>query len=294
MRRMVICLLALLLCPALAARGEETAVSGYVMEAEAFYALEASFRERAFAGDAQSVELTETQTLMFVCEAPARMLPSLTVMIRQAVPLLESMEQMVGITQSLLETMQVLQAQHPEAFLFNEERAMAHAETGFRFAVAEEDLWLWAQDGSGVMLPFFFYDGESGAMIDGVYLLTVVIVGPQSAYYALYNGAELVLDYLMCVEVASNQSDFQRAVVQWYLGTFVDAQAEDAGLGSLRITVKAGRVRAEGGTDAKVVGTVRQDQVYPILSVAKSGWYEIELEGGMRGFISPALCEKVE
>lgn len=234
------------------------------------------------------------------------MLPSLTVMIRQAAPLLESMEQMVGITQSLLETMQALQAQHPDAFLFNEEMAMAHAETGFRFAVAEEDLWLWAQDGSGVMLPIFFYDGESGAMIDGVYLLTVVIVGPQSAYYALYSGGEIVLDYLMCVEVASDRSDFQRAVVQWYLSAFVDGQEEeagaaeatppeeDAGLGSIRVTVEAGRVRAEGNTDAKAVGIVRQDQVYPVHSVAKSGWYEIELENGMRGFISPALCEQVE
>lgn len=301
MRKFLSLMLLLLLVP-FPALGEETTVAGYVMAREPFYEMETSFREQTFSGETISIELTDTQTLIFTSEAAARMLPSLTVMIQQAVPLAEDVDGMVSITQSLLETMQGLQTEHPEAFLFNDAMAMEHAETGFHFAVAEPDIWLWAQDGSAVMLPIYFYDGESGALIDGVYLLTIVIVGPQSAYYALYSSAAVVLDYVMRVEIASDRSGFQLGVVQWYLANFVDQEttappddgAETEGLGSVRITVKSGFARAEGNTDADALGSVRKDEVYEIHSLSDSGWYEITLESGKQAFISPALGETVE
>lgn len=300
MRRILPFLLALLLCAPLAAHGEETSVAGYVMDAALFHEMEAGFRDQVFGGEVGSIDLTDTQTLLFTQEEAARMLPSVTVMIRQAVPLVEDVDSMVLVTQSLLEHMQALQAENPDAFLFNTERAMAHVDTGFHFAVAEVEVWLWAQDGSAVMMPLFFYDGESGELIDGVYLLTVAIAGPESAYYALYSGAEQVVDYLMCVEMASDQSDFQRAVIEWYLSNFGGAEdgAADADgggdLGSLRITVDSGHAREAGEEDAARVGTVRKGEVYPIEAVAESGWYEIRLADGTQAYISPALGERVE
>lgn len=307
MRMLLSLLLTFLLFPSPWAYGGETAVSGYVMEVEPFFELEESFREQAFPGEMLRLALTDTQTLMFTSEDTGRMLPSLTVMIKQAVSLAENVPDMSSITQSLLETMHRLQADYPDAFLFNEAMAMEHAETGFQFAVAEPDLWLWAQNGNAVMLPIFFYDGESGTLIDGVYLLSIVIAGPESAYYALYNDASIVLDYLTRVEVSSDQGDFQRAVVLWYLDTFVDPQtleqqpdseaegeAKTGGLGSIIITVESGRARAEGNQDTKVVGAVRKDQVYKVYSISDSGWFEIQLEDGTRAFVSPALCERME
>lgn len=225
MKRIVLMACCLLLVCS-AALAEENTVAGFVMESDAYRQMEDNFRETAFAGEMTSIDLTDTQTLLIVPEAAeAAMLPSLTVLIEQPVLLADDMDTMVQTVQSVLELMQSLQEAHPEAFLFHTEMAMAHAGTGLNFAVADQSLWLWADDATGLMLPIYLYDAQTEEMVGDVMLFSIMATGADKGYYALYTAAELVVDYLTHVEVSSGRSSFQTAVIQWYIESFVDGQA---------------------------------------------------------------------
>lgn len=305
MKKLCILLVALLLAatPALA---EEVEVAGYVLEADAFAAMEEGFRTAAFDGEMYTVELTETQTLMFVPEETEHIVPSFTVMIREPVALVDDLDEMVAIVQSMLEMMQMQQGLHPEAMAFNNEMVQPYLETGLGFAVADRSIWLWAEDGSGMMLPIYLHDATTNALADSLYLLSICRASADSGYYALYNEAAQVVEYLSHVEIRSDASTFQQALALWYMESFVSeadlaaAQAEasapetEANVGDrVRVTTNGGNARAEGSEDAEVVQRIAQGKEYTVVSVTDQGWYEIELEDGQTAFISSKIVEVV-
>lgn len=272
---------------------EAVEVAGYVLEGDAFRAMEEGFRQAAFSGEMYSVELTDTQTLMFVTGEAEHMVPSLTVLISEPVVLVDDLDEAVAIVQSLLETMQWQQTLHPEVMAFDNERAQAHAETGLGFAVEDRAIWLWAEDGSGLVIPMYLHDGTTGEMVDGVYLLSICPVEEDSGYYALYNDPALVLSYLGHVEIRSDVSGFQQAISKWYVQTFM-ADGAAAGDGQrVRIVTDGGNARAEDHEEAQIVGRVVRGEEYALLSVTERGWYEIELEDGARAFISSKIGQVV-
>lgn len=319
MRKLLLLLLTLVLVfPAVSVAEETTTVTGYVMERAAFYQMEEAFRTLTFEKEMHSIELTGTQTLMYIPQKTNAMVPSLTVLIQEPVGLADDVDEMVSIVQSVLDTLLYLQSGNPDAFLFNHDLAAEYEETGMSFAVAEPEVWLWADDGRSVMLPIYFYDNTNGNIIGDVYLFTITHVSESSGYCALYTDPEPVVDYLMSVEMNTASSAFQSTVIGWYLANFVEdetrAQGTDTAENSLGeaapvtgneteaaggpeavvIAVRSGNARSEGDTNAKIVGVVQKGQVYDVLSVSSKGWYEIELSSGERAYISPALVEKTK
>ncbi len=53
-------------------------------------------------------------------------------------------------------------------------------------------------------------------------------------------------------------------------------------------------VRKKSNADSAKVGTAKAGAVYPCLSVADNGWFEIQLENGTVGFVSPKMASLVE
>ena len=52
-------------------------------------------------------------------------------------------------------------------------------------------------------------------------------------------------------------------------------------------------VRREGTIESEVVHIVREGDWYPVLSIAESGWYEIQITRNLTGFISPKLVSRL-
>lgn len=53
-------------------------------------------------------------------------------------------------------------------------------------------------------------------------------------------------------------------------------------------------VRQKSNADSKRVGTAKANAKYPCLSVAKNGWFEIQLEDGTTGFVSPKMAKLLD
>lgn len=297
-RSTLLCLLLLALLLPAAIHAEEggtepalaTPTVGFSLPAESFVALDAAFREGAFGGELKSVALSETMTFLFVPEEEDRFMPSLTIQDAQGAQLPTDATAMVEVVQSIIQTAQFLQGEFPDEFLFSTEKMQAHADATLGFAIADPEVWLWMDNGAAVMLPFYFHIDDN-TMVDDPYLLTIAQMQDGSGQYLLYNGAEYVVDYLMCVEMVSDQSLFQQTMINWYMERFVDGQA-DVSLGTVEVKVESGKVRAEGHSEADEVGIVLKGQTFSILSISEGGWYEIELADGTRGFVSPLLVTK--
>lgn len=319
MKKWLCVLLSLMLCVAASLSfAEEQTVSGFVMEKQMFAEMVQRFRTRGFAADVNSVTLSQTQLYTLAVEAPDRLMPDVALQMSEAAEISEDVEEMTATVQYLLEIALLLQEKFPEVFVFNVDMVQAHVETGFGYAIAEPELWLWADNAQGVMLPVFFHDETTGELIDGVYLLNAVNLSEGGVYYTLYNDAETVVDYLMSVELNSGKSLFQRMVIQWYITSFVEQgiagdekvantaddgaageKGEDAGtqayIGFARITASdSANVRSEGNGEAAIVGAVRAGNTYKVLSVSESGWYELLLTDGTTGYVSPKLVDYTE
>lgn len=53
-------------------------------------------------------------------------------------------------------------------------------------------------------------------------------------------------------------------------------------------------VRQKSNADSRRVGTAKANAKYPLLSVAKNGWFEIQLEDGTSGFVSPKMAKVLD
>lgn len=302
------------------------ALSGYVLEDEALDTLESGLREAYFSGEMQSIELSEAQSLLFDGREVDRLLPNMWFVLGGSPDFEEDATFLSDMIGSIIASAQTLQEQFPDAFLFHTALAEAHEAAGLRYAVAETDLWLWAESMGVMLAPFFLYEESTGALVGDPYLIQVAIEALEEGHalhYIVYNDPEAVLRYLEHVEVDGAAGVFHAGLASWYVSTqaqpgeidqLLQAQPSPAPegqpgasidepdvpqagpapvpIGKAGIIVKSANIRATPSEDARVVAYAHAEEVYPVLSVDKaSGWYELLLETGETGFISPKLVE---
>lgn len=270
-------------------------VSGFVIDNETFFALEERFRISEFSGTMSSVDLSETQTLVFNQEPVNRLLPTLAVTIADAEPFKEDANELASTVGSLIGVMQYLQDQFPDTFMFNNVMAEAYDGVGLGYLVAEPELWLWPESAGAVFIPVCFYENRRGTLIDDMYLLEVMAVEDGGLCYILYNDPQYVADYMEYVTVTADASAFQYALAFWYLKNYMltatDIEHEQGAAGMLRVLNTLCFVRASSDTASQIVARVKRGEWYPVLSIAENGWYEIRLTDGTIGYISSNLVE---
>ena len=270
-------------------------VRGYVIENDVFFTMEENFRQADFSGEMGSVDLSETQTLLFNPTPVDRLLPALSVTITDADPFSEDADALAATLGSLIGVMQYLQEQFPDSFLFNEEMAAPYEDAGISYLVAEPEIWLWPSSAGAVLMPVCFYENRRGTLIDDMYLMEVMAVEDGGLCYILYNDPQHVADYIEHVTITADDSAFQYALAFWYLKNYMlsstDIEQEEGALGMLRVTNTLCFVRASSDTGSRIVARVRRGEWYPVLSEAENGWLEIRLTDGTVGFISPNLVE---
>lgn len=270
-------------------------VQGFVIDNDAFFALEEYFRTTDFSGEMSSVELSETQALIFNPSPVDHLLPTLSVTITEADPFSEDANELAATVGSIVGVMQYLQEQFPETFLFNNEMASLYDGIGLGYLVAEPELWLWPESAGAVFVPVCFYENRRGTLIDDMYLLEVLAIEDGGLCYILYNDPQRVADYMEHVTVNADASPFQYALAFWYLKNYMltsaDIEQEQGAAGMLRVLNTLCFVREASDTGSRIVARVKRGEWYPVLTIAENGWYEIRCTDGTIGFISPNLVE---
>ena len=285
----------LLLCP-FSALAED--LYGFVIDEDVFYAMEMAFSQGDFTGKMNSVDLSETQTLVFDPTQTERLMPNLAVTVAEAEAFTADAEAVAATLGSLIETMQYLQDRFPETFFFNNEMVSPYSEDGLSYLVAETDIWLWPESLGAVLIPVCFYENKGGMLIDGIYLLEVKAPEENTLCYILYNDPRHVADYMMHVTINSEGSPFQRALAYWFVQNYYSETYDEAAhvvmedsIGMVLVTVNNCNIREQSNTDSRVVARASRDDEYPVLSIADNGWYQIRYADGMAGYISPTLVE---
>jgi len=297
-RTLALCLalLALLWAIPPAIAEDVTVVRGFVIEDGVFRAMDETFRQD-ISGVMSSIALNETQTLTFRPGLTDRLLPNLAVTVAGADSFAEDVETLAATVGSLIETLQVLQQQFPEAFLFNDEKAQAYAAVGLSYLVAEPELWLWPESAYAVLVPVCFYENEGGQLVDGIYLLEVTATSGGTLCYILYNDPQHVADYMAHMTVSADQSPFQHALAFWYVQNYLEQVLEEAGgapeeatVGTVQVIHSSDvNVRPTSDAASRAVAWAKPGAEYPVLSVAENGWYRIRCTDGVTGYISPNL-----
>lgn len=191
-------------------------VRGFVIADDVFFEMEKGFRQNDFSGDMASLALSDTQTLVFNPKQENRLLPNLSVSLASAEVFSEDLDALSTTLGSLIETMQLLQEQFPDSFLFNDELAASH-EAGISYAISDPEIWLWPESAQAVLIPVFFYENEHGMLIDDIYLLEVLAAADGTLYYILYNDPQHVVDYIAHVTISGSNSLFQHVLALWYV-----------------------------------------------------------------------------
>lgn len=203
-------------------------VSGITLDYNGFYEMEHGFRDRVFDREVSVVGLSEEENFMFIPDEVDHLLPSLVLTNEKEMTITDDIDAMVQTVGTLIQTAQALQQNFPSAFIFNQTLVEAHAENGLGYAIADQTIWLWAEDEKAVMLPIYFYDNGTGDLVDNVYLLTAVAPNNGANYYAFYNEGEIVDAYLQHVTLNPDESVFQLTVSQWLAGQTDGAAAGEA------------------------------------------------------------------
>jgi hypothetical protein len=270
-------------------------VRGFVIDNDVFFALEETFRMTDFSGEMSSVDLSETQTLVFDSKPVDRLLPTLSVTLSEADPFSEDADELASTLGSIIGVMQYLQEQFPDTFLFNDEMASEYETSGLGYLVAEPELWLWPDSAGAVFIPVCFYENARGTLVDDMYLLEVLAVEDGGLCYILYNDPQRVADYMEHVTVNADASAFQYALAFWYLKNYmltaIDIEQEEGAAGMLRVLNTLCFVREFSDSSSRIVSRVKRGEWYPVLSIAENGWYEIRLTDGSIGYISSNLVE---
>lgn len=192
-------------------------VRGFVIENTMFSDMENVFQQNTFSAEMSAVALSETQTLVFNPKQVDHLLPNLIMTLTDAESFTEDVDTLVSVLGSLIGTMQYLQDQFPDSFLFNDEMIAEYAESGVSYAVSEPEIWLWQESAGAVFIPVCFYENGSGMLVDGIYLLEVLVTDTGSLCYMLYNDSQCVVDYMAHVTIGAGNSPFQQALAFWYL-----------------------------------------------------------------------------
>lgn len=304
MKKNILCLAltCALLCGA-AAIAEE--MPGVTLENETYLPLEDDFRTLAFDKTLIAATLSDSLAIIFDETADERFLPNLSLSYTADFPTITGEEGMLSFVIELVQAMNLIQDVRPDTPAINRALTAEHEASGLGIVLGEESLWLWAENGKAVMLPLYFYNETTGQMIDGLYLLSILQSGEASGWVNLYNDPAILMSYLGHVEVNSEQSDFQRAMIAWYLVTHHAAAptpaqaaqpsvADGSGyLGTVFITAKNGsaHVREDSNEQSTSIWVVLHDQRYFVTGIAENGWYQIEHRDGRTGYISPLVVK---
>lgn len=185
-------------------------------DADAFATMEQRFFSQAFGGDTGRVELSGTHTFVYQRQEPGDgFIPSLYIKNQESVT--PSEEGMRLAVQSMVESAQYLQGQFPDAFLFNREKALAGEGGSLGIALAEPDIWLWAQDERSVVFPMYFHRQGEGSLPVQVCMVSAVNQSDGSSYYALYTDGDYLRQYLRLQPLDAEASHFQMATLYWFI-----------------------------------------------------------------------------
>lgn len=99
--------------------------------------------------------------------------------------------------------------------------------------------------------------------------------------------------------VSALEGQLPQEVNSWYErrtgNAAADPDEEEKQLQQVRIHQEGDvNVRQESSVDSARVGKAQAGAVYPCYGVADNGWFEIELEDGTRGFVSPKMATVIE
>jgi hypothetical protein len=259
---------------------------------ELFYALEDSFFQPTFIGNMKTVDLSESETLVFNSSREQdRLLPNLYITMSLEEPFEVNMEMIKAMVVRILGVTDYLQEAFPEEPLFNVKMMEDRAKSGLGYMVAEPDIWLLPESCSAVMIPVCFFDNESGNLVDDIYLLEVVATEEGALRYALYNNLKYVGKYIENVKISSDGSPFQAVLVQWYLQNYLEIMWEEIMIGTVCVVTAVGYVGEKDNINARVVARVWQGEEYPALTETENGWYLIRYAYKVFGFISPKQVE---
>ena len=203
-------------------------ITGVVIDNDVFFAMEDAFFQADFMGEMKNITLNDTQTLTFNPAGDTdRLLPNLFVTMTDADPFKPDVEAVASTVGTLIMTMQFLQEQFPDAFLFNTKLESVYAEAGLSYLVAEPEIWLWPKSMSAVLLPVCFYENADRELVDGIYLLEVVSTMDGAMRYALYNDSQHVVDYMAHMEITTGSSPFQTVLALWSAQNSMPKSAHD-------------------------------------------------------------------
>jgi len=258
--------------------------AGFIIKDDEYFKMTNAFFEHEFVDAMTSVELTETFTLMYNPARVNRLLPYLFVTRTDADPF-DVGEDMV-IVRMIIEATIRLRDKFPDAFLLNREMVEALKNKRLGYMMAEPEIWLWPESRSSVIIPLCFYDRRSMEIVDGFYLLEVTPVDEGALrYYQMYNNSQYVEDYLSHVEINSDKSPFQRALLYWYIQHFLSTW-EDRVMGTVRVIETESLVMDDNRVDANVVTSVSSGEEYPTLGKTDNEWYLIHYAEKAFGYIS--------
>lgn len=266
-----------------------SAQAGATLDDNTFYDLEAGFYGDAFHGTLQRLELSPKRMLLFVPGAATHFMPNLVMMDPDAGMPADDFDSVNGILDDIVSSVMSAQSEHEDIFLFNDAMAEPYAENGLVVSLGDAQTWRWAEDGMGLMAPFYFQDATSFVRVDNPYLLSIVASEGDGTRYALYNEPRVVLSYLQQVALDPDASAFQAELAQWQAQSPTVAALGES-LGTVTVMSERGaNVRAQSNTDAEIVEGVRPGQTFSVVSIAPNGWYEIALGDGRTGFIAPGM-----
>lgn len=267
--------------------------SGMVLEDNIYSQMDDAFFDETFGGEVSSVQISDTVRFSFVPQAPEGMLPNLLIELADGASLPETPEDMLTVVHSIIETAQYLQAEFPDAFIFNNALAQTYSEAGLGFTIAEPEIWLWTAARNSVLLPFYFHEQVENAFADGMYLLSLRQSVDGKNYYTLYTNPAYVAEYMRTVPLDASQSQIQTALMVWLVEQYIatsesPAETEETAI-HLTVTALKANLRASASAESDVVAAVYKDERLKLLGAAENGWLEVETEAGQQGFILSSL-----
>lgn len=123
---------------------------------------------------------------------------------------------------------------------------------------------------------------------------------PYVRTYLLITDQNVIADIARAIDIIGEDEGRYSILHEWLKrrenGKAETSEAEIAEEGMNIKIHKEGNVnvRQKSSADSAKVGSARAGATYPCLSVADNGWFEIQLEDGTVGFVSPKMATIVE
>jgi len=280
------------------ASADEQTSPGVSIEDAAFFALGDSFFKSQFAGYVNTAKISETMTLMYNPNRGNRLLPNLLLTITEVDELELNLDTVKNNALTILQVMDALQKKFPDAPVFNLQMVGDMEESNLGYMVPDEQgIWLWSQSHNAVIVPVALFNGETGELVDGMYLLEIVISEDEHIVRcALYNDAQYVAEYMDYVSVDPDRSEFEAALQQWYLQNYLFIHWEDSVIGTVRIIKSVAYVVDNPDFTAFPVARVYQGEEYQVGQYhvggkEECGWFLIRCADDKFGYLPETAVE---